>query len=229
VTWGTADSLFFVGALTSELLLPTSGLRVIISTEIFPRRFAMASKKAVLIGLCPLLLLGCQVLNKLGVPDDWSMVRIPVGLNAWLPCIPVEQQSDDKKGSADRNFACGAGSVRVKAWYYGSGQTYNLEKGAAAFEGAIRKATKRDGGELVHHQSRLTVSGLPAVRMKSSFVFPKEKSTVDGVLISDGKDGWLINVIYPSRLASGMEPQLTKLFETLEVHGPRSGSTNPSP
>jgi hypothetical protein len=58
--------------------------------------------------------------------------------------------------------------------------------------------------------------------MKSSFVFPKEKSTVDGVLISDGKDGWLINLIYPSRLDSGMEPQLTKLFQTLEAHSPRS-------
>jgi hypothetical protein len=182
----------------------------------------MGSKKAALIGLCPLLLLGCQVLNRLGVPEDWSMVRIPVGLNAWLPCNPVEQQSDDKERPADRKFSCDAGSVGVRAWYYGSGQTYNLEKGAAAFEGAIRKATKRDGGELVHHQSHLTISGLPAIRMTSSFVFPKEKSTVDGALISDGRDGWLIHLIYPSRIASGMEPQLTKLLQTLEVRSPRS-------
>jgi hypothetical protein len=65
--------------------------------------------------------------------------------------------------------------------------------------------------------------------MKSAMIFTREKTTVDGVLISDGKDGWLIDVIYPSRLASGMEPQLTKLFQTLEVRSPRTRSTNPSP
>jgi hypothetical protein len=65
--------------------------------------------------------------------------------------------------------------------------------------------------------------------MKSSMTFTQEKSTVDGVLVSDGKDGWLIDVIYPTRLASGMEPQLTKLFQTLEVRSPRARSTSPSP
>lgn len=185
----------------------------------------MRLKKTALIGLSPLLFLGCQVLSNLGVPGDWNMVRLPMGVNAWLPCIPVEQPSDGKLRAEDRSFACRAGAVQVKAWFYGSGQSYNLEKGAAGFEGAIRKATQRDGGQLDHQQSHVTVSGLPAIRMKTSFVFPKEKSMVDGVLVSDGKDGWLIDVIYPTRMASGLEPQLKKLFETLEVHGSRTPSS----
>jgi hypothetical protein len=182
----------------------------------------MRPKKAALIGLCPLLLVGCQVLSNLGVPSHWSQVSLPVGVNAWLPCTPVEQVADSTKRPADRDFACRAGAVQVKVWFYGSGQSYNLEKGAAGFESAIRNAAQRDGGTLDHHQSRVTISGLPAIRMKTSFVFPKEKSMVDGALISDGKDGWLIDVIYPTRMASGMEPQLTKLFDTLEVHGSRT-------
>jgi hypothetical protein len=119
------------------------------------------------------------------------MVRIPVGLNAWLPCIPVEQPPDAKL-PGDRSFECPAGPVLIRAWYYGGGQSYNLEKGAAGFERDIRSAVKRKGAQIVHHQSRTTV-------------------------------------IYPSRLASGMEPQLTKLFQTLEVRSPRTRSTTPSP
>jgi len=183
---------------------------------------------ALLIGLCPLLLSGCQALSRLGVPDDWNMVRVPVGLNAWLPCIPVEQPAGGNR-AGDRSFECRAGTVLIRAFYYGAGDSYNLEKGAAAFERGITNAAKRDGAQIVHQQSRLTVSGLPAVRMKSAMVFKQEKSTVDGVLVSDGKDGWLIDVIYPTRLASGMEPQLTKLFQTLELRSPRAGSTSPSP
>ncbi|HEX4961675.1 MAG TPA: hypothetical protein VF173_12600 [Thermoanaerobaculia bacterium] len=184
----------------------------------------MTSKKAAVLGLCSLLLGACQALTSLETPGDWSMVRVPVGLNAWLPCIPVEKSDDQTQKPGNRKFECRAGKVLIRVLLYGSGTGYNLEKGAAGFERALKKAAERDGAQVDHHQTQVTVSGLPAIRMTTSLSLKLERSKIDGILVSDGKKGWLIDVIYPSLISSSMEPQLTKLFQTVEVKAPGAGS-----
>jgi len=175
----------------------------------------MDLRKTAWIGLGLLFLIGCKVLDR---GEDWSAAAVPVGLTAWLPCIPVEKPKEaDSPG--DRKFECRASGVLVKLTFYGSDPSgsYDLPKGAAAIAESVRKSAKDNGGEVTHDQSSLTVSGLQAVRMKSTFVFPDEKSMIDGVLISDGEDAWLLQLIFPTRLASSLEAQTTKLYQTLEV------------
>jgi hypothetical protein len=176
----------------------------------------MSSRTTAWIGMGLLLCAGCQALGK---GDDWSTAAVPVGLTASLPCIPVEQPREKDAAAEDRRFECHAGAVLVKLRFYGGDEpgTYDIDKSAAAIAQAIKKSATDQQGTVDHEQNAMTVSGLRGVRLKSTLVFPDEKSSIEGALISDSEDAWLLQLIFPTRLASELEGKIKNTFQTLQV------------